>query len=140
MIKRVLAVATAFAVGWIVYMVGMILTTYEGLLSLILQPIMAAVVSGLFVCLALLVGLCLQLSWFRWWKRGPLPAAVLAGISLGILTFGYFLGITYVGVHPETDSEVLILHPAAALAGYFGLLFAVANWPVRQQARSEGTV
>ena len=87
-IGRAVAVAAAFVLGWILYMVGMMLTTFDGFVSLVLQPIMAAFVSGLFVSVALLMGLCLRLSWFRWWRNGPLAAAVLAGTSLGLLALG----------------------------------------------------
>ena len=59
-IGRVLAVLAAFAVGWVVYMVGMVLTVYDGLLSLIFQPVLAALWSGFVVLLSLVVGLALR--------------------------------------------------------------------------------
>jgi hypothetical protein len=62
LIARALAVLAAFAVGWVVYMVGMVLTVYDGLLSLIFQPIMAALWSGFVVLLSLLVGLVLRVG------------------------------------------------------------------------------
>jgi len=128
---RVLAIA--FAVGWLVYMIGMLTTTYDGLLSLIFQPIMAVFWSGLFVVLALLVGLVLRLPPLaRIWNASPFWAFAVAGASQFSLIFGYSLGLTDVGTHPETKQQFAMLHPAVAVGGYFFLVFSIANWPIRR--------
>lgn len=125
---------TAFGVGWVVYMVGMLLTTYEGFLSLIIQPFIGAIFSGITVALSLLLGLFFRIPALgRWWARSRKPATILASACLGLLTFGYFFGITSTVIHPETRREIVMLHPLAALIGYFGLVFAVANWPHRRR-------
>ena len=132
-IRRVLAVLAAFAVGWVVYMIAMVLTVYDGLLSLIFQPIMAALWSGLAVGLSLLAGLVLRVGPIaRVWNGSRRWAVLIIAVSLFVLIFGYFLGLTYVGIEPETEAAVVILHPAAALAGYFLLVFGIANWPIRR--------
>ena len=40
MLTRLIAMVTAFGLGWIIYMIGMLLTVYDGVLSLIFQPVM----------------------------------------------------------------------------------------------------
>ena len=138
MVARLIAVAAAFGLGWLVYMIGMVLTVYDGALSLLLQPFLAALVSGVCVAVALLVGLLLRLPLlFAWWTRTSLWAGLLAGTSLLVLAFGYSLGLTEVGTNPETGDAVVVLHPAAALGGYFLLLFAVANWPASMRKRRD---
>lgn len=133
MLTRAIAVVAAFFIGWIVYMIGMVLTVYDGMVSLILQPFMAALTSGACTVLVLLVGLLLRLPVVsRWWRSTRLWAVLLVGVSLFTLAFGYFIGWTQVGTNPETGEQVLTLHPVAALTGYFFLLFAVANWPVQR--------
>jgi len=125
----------AFITGWLLYMIGMILTTYDGLLSLIFQPLIGAVVSGIVVVVALLAGLLLRVSPFRrWWHGRRLWAMIIAGLSLFVLCFGYSLGLTWVATHPETGAKIEMLHPTAAILGYFALIFAVTNWPVRRKA------
>lgn len=132
-LSRAFAILVAFGTGWFVYMVGMVLTVYDGLLSLIFQPILAALWSGFVVALALLVGLLLRVQPIsRIWNGSRRWAALIAVASVFILVFGYFLGLTHVGVNPETHQEITMLHPAAALAGYFFLLFSIANWPIRK--------
>ena len=129
---RVLAVFVAFAAGWMVYMVAMVLTVYDGLLSLIFQPIMAALWSAFAVFLSLLVGLVLRVGPLsRVWNGSRRWAALIIVASLFVLIFGYFLGLTDVGIEPESEAEVVILHPVAALTGYFLLVFSIANWPIR---------
>ena len=132
MLARAIAVVAAFSIGWIVYMIGMVLTVYDGMLSLILQPFMAALASGVCTAVALLVGRLLRLPVSRWWRSTRLWAALLAGASLFTLAFGYFVGLTYVGTNPETGKQVLTLHPVEALTGYFFLICAGANWPVQR--------
>ena len=139
MMGRALAIAIAFGLGWIVYMIGMVLTVYDGCVSLILQPFLAALTSAVFVGAALLVGLVLRIPPLsRWWNSTWLWAVLLAAASLFLLTFGYFLGVTYLGTDPETGSQMVMLHPAAAIGGYFFALFAVANWPVAGTRRLRG--
>jgi hypothetical protein len=53
---RVLFVFTALCVGWIVHMIAMVLTVYDGLLSLLFQPLMAALWSTVFTAAALICG------------------------------------------------------------------------------------
>ena len=137
-LTRAVAILIAFCVGWVVYMVAMMFTVYDGFPSMILQPIMAVLVSGAFVLLSMLAGLLLNIQPLsRHWNKSPLLAIILAAASLFILTFGYYLGITGVGINPEIDSEVVTLHPIAAIGGYFFLLFTLVNWPLRKDISRE---
>ena len=69
---RSLAILVAFGVGWVVYMVAMVLTVYDGLLSMIFQPILAALWSGCVVSLSLLLGLVLRIPPVsRVWRASP---------------------------------------------------------------------
>jgi len=130
--KRALAVGIAFGVGWVVYMVGMMLTVYDGFPSLVIQPFLAALFSVTVVGASLLVGLLLRVPPVsRLWHASPRAAALISVASLLVLVFGYSVGLTYVGVDPDTQEEVVVLHPAAAVGAYCSLLFSLANWPVR---------
>ena len=127
---RAVSIVVAFCVGWLVYMVAMLFTTYDGALSLILQPVMAAMVSASFVGLALVFGLALRLPGIRnLWRKSRLLAPAIVCVGLATMCLGRSLGLSDVGVHPETGVVVEMLHPVAALLAYFSMLFAVANWP-----------
>ena len=45
MLARLIAMVAAFGLGWIIYMIGMLVTAYDGVLSLIFQPVMGLIVS-----------------------------------------------------------------------------------------------
>ena len=54
-------VIVGLLVGAAYYMVAMVMTVYDGVLSLILQPIMAAIFAAGAVCLCLVLGLPIRL-------------------------------------------------------------------------------
>ena len=138
-VRRALAIFAAFVVGWIGYMIAMMMTVYDGIISMIFQPIMAVLCSGFFVALALLVGLLFRIPMVsRWWLSSRLWALTLVLGSLFILCFGSFLGITQVYTDPETGRQFTGLHSAAALSGYFAMIFGLANWPFRDRNVQRG--
>lgn len=137
--RRTLAILTALAVGWAVYMIAMVMTVYDGLLSLLFQPVLALICSTLTVGVALLVGLVFQIPVVgRWWRASRLPAGLLVVASLAILGFGSSLGLRHTFTHPETKQPVEGLRPDAAVGAYFTLVFALANWPVRRAGEPRG--
>jgi hypothetical protein len=137
LIKRLLAVGVAFVVAWVVYMIAMMMTVYDGLPSLILQPILGAIASGLVVGLALILGLLIRIPFVgKLWRRTPWGAALLTAGSAGLLCFGYALGLRETFTNPETGRSFQSLHSGAALGGYFALIFSLANWPFREAAAS----
>ena len=123
----------AWGAGWAVYLVEAIAWGYDGLLSAIIQPFCAAAVSALGVAAVLTAGLVLRVRPIgRRWHSGRSWAAALAVVSLGVLGLGSSAGLTGAYADPETGRAFLGLHPAAAVASYFGLLFALAHWPMKR--------
>jgi hypothetical protein len=101
---------------------------------LILQPFVAVFVSALFVFLSLILGLVLKIPFLaRWWTSSLWWAVVLVVGSLLLLCLGAYVGITDTYVNPDTGQQYEWLHPAAVLGGYFFLIFAIANWPIRRK-------
>jgi hypothetical protein len=131
--KKFIALLFAWAVGWTVYMIAVVLTVYDGLLSLIFQPFIAMLVSALFVALAWLIEFVLKIPLVgKFWGSGYIaPSLVIVG-SLFILCFGPFLGLTVRLTNPETGSQINGLHPVALVGGYFLLLFSIVNWPLKK--------
>jgi len=131
-VLRAVAILIALAVGWVVYMIAMMMTVYDGLLSLILQPIMAVFWSVLTVGCALLLGLIFKIPVLgRLWRKSSLPAILLISASLFTLCFGYSLGLRQSYTDPETQQQIVLLRADAALGSYFVLLFTIANWPLK---------
>jgi hypothetical protein len=127
---RLVASFIAWAVGWVVYMIAMAMTVYDGFLSLIFQPFIAVFVSAIFVFMALIVGLVFRIPAVgRLWRASRWTAIVLIALSLSLMCFGSAMGMTQTFIHPDTGEPIVGLHSAVALSSYFFLLFAIANWP-----------
>ena len=56
--------------------------------------------------------------------------------SLALMCFGSSMGLKQTFTHPETKEVIEGLRSDVALGGYFVLLFAIANWPVRPKPNS----
>ena len=131
LLMRSVTAVTAWIIAWVVYMIAMMMTVYDGLLSLIFQPIMAALTSTLFVGAALLVGLVFRIPFIgRVWSSSWCWAGLLAVSSLFVLCLGSTFGMTSMYTNPETGTQFRGIHPVAALGGYFVLIFSIANWPL----------
>jgi hypothetical protein len=119
-------------------MIAMVMTVFDGALSIIFQPIMAAICSGVGVSVALLLGLFFRIPVLgRLWRATPIPASVLIIASVTVLCFGSQLGLAGTFTDPESKQQVRGLRSEAALGGYFTLLFAITNWPSRARRRVE---
>jgi len=131
LLMRSVTVVAAWIIAWVVYMIAMMMTVYDGLLSLIFQPVMAALTSTVFVGAALLVGLVFRIPFVgKVWAASWWWAASLAATSTLVLCLGSTFGLTSIYTNPETGSQFTGIHPIAALASYFLLIFSIANWPL----------
>src|SRR4051812_17218764 len=89
--------------GWTIYMVEELMSAYDSMSSLILQPVLAAVVSTASVGAVLLAGVVLRVSPIgRLWHSGRGLAGLLAVACLAVMCFGSTLGITAAYTDPET--------------------------------------
>lgn len=126
---RVVCYLSAWITGWIVYMVAMVSTVYDGFLSLLFQPIMAALWSFAFTLGASLAGMIFLVPVVgKAWRGSCLWAATILSASLFVMVVGPFLGWTET-FPGEVGSPITVLRPDLALTSYFALLFAIANWP-----------
>jgi hypothetical protein len=108
-------------------MIGMILTSYEDITFFIIHPILAAIVSTIFVIFSILVGQLNRIPVIgRFWHKSPLWASLLIACSLVALCFGSTFGLTEAFTYPHTDSQITGLHTFAAIAGYFCIIYAIA--------------
>jgi hypothetical protein len=127
-------VRIAFAVGWLVYMVAMVVTVYDGIGSVIFQPFMAAISSALMVGVAFLCGFILdEPSIGRVWKKSRIPSAALVAGSILMMCFGSSLGLRQTITDAETGDKHTGLHFIVGLGCYFFLLFSITHWPIKQK-------
>src|SRR3954449_13257279 len=122
----------AWLLGWIVYMMIILATVFDGGLSFVIQGFVGIEVSGLCLGGAFLLGLVFKIPALgRWWKASRGWAAGLASISVAVLGASPMLGLTRNYLDDASGVEYTKLHPVICPLCYFLLIFAVANWPVR---------
>ena len=127
---RLLRLLIAWGVGWTIYMVAVLLWGFDGLASLILQPLCAAIVSAGCVGIVLLGGLVLRVRPVgRIWRAHRSLAGVIAVACLAVMCLGSTVGLTGTYADPETGRPFVALHPAAAVLSYLALLFVLTHWP-----------
>ncbi len=131
--RRLSAIITAWVLGWIIYLMAMVLTVYDGILSLIFHPFLAALVTTLTVALGLTAGLLLRIPLLeRFWRSSWLWACSLAVGAVLLMCFGRQWGVTETFTDPETGRQWVGLHSGVAVGSYLALLFAVVNWPSKK--------
>ncbi len=112
-------------------MVAMVLTAYDGVLSLLFQPIMAALFSSLATSLALVAGLLLRIPFVgRLWRHRLLIPRLLIATGLFVLVFGFPFGWTSTYPASDFDEPQVVLKPELLLGGSFAIIFSIANWPL----------
>jgi hypothetical protein len=133
--NRLLTAFVAWVVGAITYLIAAIRWGgYDGFPDLVIMPMCAAVISAVAVGLAVLIGWPFRSTPLgRWWRSSRLWAIIFIIGSLTLLNFGSAIGLIGMYTDPTTGEQFTALHPAAAIVGYFLLIFAVAHWPLARQ-------
>jgi hypothetical protein len=133
-------IGVAWAAGLVVYMVGNVVTgNYDGFPSLICQPPIGVCVSGLFVFVAIIVGLPLALpSAKRLWSKAVVLNLAFLVSGFILLFFSQTLGLTTRLIDPETSQTFVGPHPVAVIVGFFLFVFSIVNWPFKPLSSMQG--
>ena len=121
----------AWVAGWIVYMITMMMTTYDGFPSMVLQPVMGAICASLSVLIVLIAGspLVFPKIWKWWTKMWWLSSAIFA-LSIIAMFLSWLPGNRIMVYNPDISSEIESFHPVLGLGGWFGMLFGIAWTPI----------
>src|SRR5262245_58201158 len=121
----------AWFAGFVAYMITMAVTVYDGLPSLIFQPIIGLVVSAVTVVVARMVGLPFRAPALRgWWNKslvGRFMAAMIVFLGIGFQC--YALSGDRLVLHVEFGDVYRTSNSNLGFVGYFMLVFVLANWP-----------
>jgi hypothetical protein len=125
---RLWSLLTAFAVGEFLYIFAMVACCYDGVVSMMFQPVLGAFYSGIAVGVSGILGfaLCRSSLRARWNRRWAL-AFLCTGVA--VLALGSSAGLGHSYEDPETQERLVFLHPVAFLISYGISVFSVANWP-----------
>ena len=120
----------AFILGLVIYLIAMAMTTYDGIASLIVQPIMGSILTGLALIVLLVVGspLLIGAVWNRWRRAGWLVLGITV-IGIGCLIASWHPALRIKVLNPDTGAMVDSFQPALAAGGWLAAMFGVAFCP-----------
>ena len=126
-----------FFVGWITYIAFWILKDFNGGLEIFTQPIMAAILSGIFVFITYLAGLPIRKTVLQnIWNRIGYLSIVLTFAGIICLIIPERLGLTHEAIHPATEQIFQAMKPLSLIAIYFCIIFPFVNWPKSKTKRN----
>ena len=135
-----LRIILAWITGVSIYMLAMVLTVYDGILSLLFQPLVAAVFSLAFLIVVMFTSLLLKIPLFQriWRKRIAVASSVLvAGIFLLVCSI-VCIEVMVRSVDQQIVERFGRLGTATVTAGTLLVMFAIVNWPHRLFPRPVG--
>jgi len=119
----------AFISAWTIYMIVMMMTVYDGLLSLIFQPLMATMASAIVVTTSLLFYAIMRFTKiYKFWEFLYLSPILLVACCV-ICVFSHKFGLNEVIINPETNENEIHIMPAVAIACYQLVILSIFALP-----------
>jgi hypothetical protein len=122
---------SAFALGWVMYMIAMAMTVYDGGLSLIFQPIVGGILCLLALTGMTVVGspLLIPRVWGKWRRVWGLALLMsIGGVAAFVLSWHPSLRVTL--WDPELQASVESFHPILGIGGWLAAMFGVVFCPL----------
>ncbi len=121
---------TALIVGVFYYLLAVLMTAYDGLLTLISQPIAGCIYTLIALVLLSVLGLPLRL--YRplnvWWKRRWWMPIAMGAFAFILMAFSWLPALRWSMTDPELGIPVETFHPVLAFGGWLLTLFSVLHF------------
>lgn len=117
-------------VGVCYYMLAMAMTVYDGILSLIFQPIVAVVLTTISIGIVGTVGLPIRV--FRglrtWWIDHWWISFIIGTVAFAMMWVSWLPDLRVQVWNPDLESHQDSFHPILGLGGWLLTLFAVLHF------------
>ena len=125
-----LQIVAALIVGVCYYMLAMAMTVYDGILSMMFQPIMGTILTMIAIAAMSLVGLPIRLMrrLNDWWRKRWWVVFVIGTIAFLMMYASWMPQFRTKVLDPETHMEVASFHPMLAVGGWLLTIFAVLHF------------
>lgn len=141
-LKRVIAafqVLAALAFGVCYYLIAMAMTVYDGVLSLLFQPIPAVILTVFAIGISWLAGLPIRLcpGLREWWIKHWWLSFVIGMVAFAMMCASWLPGLRIQVWNPDLESLGDSFHPLLGVGGWLLTVFAVLHffppfkWPRR---------
>lgn len=123
-------IIAAVVVGACYYMLAVAMTVYDGLLSMILQPIIGVLVSLVAVFFLLILGLPIRLNRIvnKWWKAHWWLSFIIGTAAFVMMVISWLPMFRVPVMDSEMNMMVESFHPVLAITGWLLTLFAVLHF------------
>jgi hypothetical protein len=120
----------AFTVAWLYYMLAMLMTTYDGILSMIFQPIMGAIFAAIAVALCFVLGLPIRFirSAREFWRRVWWLPLFLGVVGFVLMVTSWLPPFRQTVHDYGTGREIETFQPAMVVSGYLLSVFAALHF------------
>ena len=123
-------ITAALIVGVCYYLLAMAMTVYDGILSMMFQPIVGAILTLIAIAVMSLVGLPVRLMrpLNNWWRKHWWIVFVIGAVAFLMMYASWMPQFRTTVLDPETDMEVASFDPTLAVGGWLLTIFAVLHF------------
>ncbi len=123
-------IIAALIVGVCYYMLAMAVTVYDGLLSLIFQPIVGTIITSVAIAVLLVLGLPIRFlsRLHQWWQEHWWFVFVLGTVAFGMMSASWHPQLRVQITHPDLGMPVDSFHPVLAIGGWMLTIFSVLHF------------
>ena len=123
-------IITALMVGVCYYMLAMAMTVYDGILSLIFQPIVGTIITSIAIAVLLVLGLPIRHlpRLHQWWRKHGWFVFVLGTMAFGMMHASWLPPLRIQTTHPDLGTSVDSFHPVLAFGGWMLTIFSVLHF------------
>jgi hypothetical protein len=123
-------ITAALIVGVIYYMIAMAMTVYDGILSMMFQPIVGTILTLIAIAVMSLVGMPIRLMrpLNDWWRKHWWIVFIIGTVAFFMMYASWMPQFRTMVLDPETRMEVASFHPVLAVGGWLLTIFAVLHF------------
>ncbi len=142
-LKRIFALAVAFGVAWLIYMVAVIMmptndfSGFDGMVGFMFQVIFGAIIAAVITGISALLGFAIRKYIPVKFQPNRLVHSLIVLLSLFFLLFGTSIGLAQKYTDQETGIIVNHLNGVVAVVCYVLIVFCIANWPMMRKIVSD---
>lgn len=136
-LKRILLIACAQLIAWMIMFVAMVSESYDGLISLILMPIFSGIFAAIQIAISLAILLILKylIRNLKGIYNAKMYLALIL-LSLFALVFGTKIGLPIAVLSDEFDQRITVLHPGIWYSANILISILIISFPVQNSKRN----
>jgi hypothetical protein len=126
----IVQVLSALVSGTFFYMLAVVMTVYDGILSMIFQPIMGGIFSTIAIVFLLIIGLPIRLNQKanHWWKRHWWLSILLGAIGFISMILSWIPPFQITVYDDILKQNAPGFNPMLSIGGWLLLLFALLHF------------